>query len=419
MSPQIIASVSYAGVLVQLVGALLLVGLFALLRRHVLRRGYFRAWTIAWEAMAAALCAVVLRLHLQRPDVLELMPWARGAGLPLRGVYLYSKLIMLAYLVAGAVMYATGRRVVTHLRWAGAILALYVLAVMPVIAHSPRTTALLQAPWLVGGLVFSAWLLFRLPPSRRTLGNRAVAGGFLAMALLWSLYPVAFGPPYIGDANTLLGWAATYSSYLDLVCQMGLGYAMVVVLMEDAKREVDDAQSELRVAHDRLRRDALYDALTGSLNRRAFAEGVGLDAARHAYGAVALLDLDNLKEVNDEHGHAGGDALLQHLVETLREGLRASDKVYRWGGDEFLLVVPQARAAELQTRITDLIHSAAPVTFSVGDPVPLEVSVGAVDFASGEELEKAISLADAGMYREKHRRKLARLTPGTLSAQYP
>jgi diguanylate cyclase len=407
-SAQLIAFVTYVGLLVQLVGALLLVGLFALLRRFVLRRGYFRAWTFAWEAMAVALVAVALRIHLTRSEIIERVPWVEPA---LHGVYMFAKLLTLAFLLAGTVMYVTGRRMWGDMRWAALGIAAYAAAVTPLMDRGYEISVLVQAPLLIPTLTIGAILLLRLPPSRRSLGNRVVAGGFLLMATLWCVYPFAYASRRIGDPNVLLVSIANYGSYLDLVCQIILGYAMVVVLMEDAKREVDDAQAELRVAHDQLRRDTFYDPLTGALNRRAFGDGVGLDLARASYGTVALLDLDNLKEVNDAHGHAGGDALIRHLVDVLRHGLRASDKVYRWGGDEFLLIVPQARASEVQLRLANLVQSASPLVMSNRAVVRLEVSVGAVDFASGEELDNAIALADAGMYREKHRRKKERLTP--------
>ena len=116
-----------------------------------------------------------------------------------------------------------------------------------------------------------------------------------------------------------------------------LGYAMVLVLMEDSKREFDDAQAELRVTHDQLRRAALYDSLTDSLNRRAFAEGVGLEMVRATFGTVVIADLDNLKLVNDRHGHMAGDQIIRRCADVLRATLRPYDKLYRWGGDEFLL----------------------------------------------------------------------------------
>lgn len=409
-SSPVVAIIAFVGVLVQLAGALLLVGLFTLLRRFVLRRGYFRAWTWAWEALAVALVAVVLRMHVASafgPG------WGDALATPLRGVYLFAKLLMVACLLAGTVTYATGRHVDRALAWGAAGLAAFAATTASVLGRSYATYAGLQAPFIILGLGTAAWLMLRLPPSRRTLGNRFVALGFLATVALWCVYPFAFARLWPGTAGVALDGIATYSSYFDLVSQMMLGYAMVVALMEDAKNEVHDAQAELRIAHDRLLRDALYDPLTGALNRRAFAEGVGLELARASFGCVALLDLDNLKEVNDTHGHAAGDNVLCRVVESIRVGMRASDRIFRWGGDEFLLVVPHGRAEEVRVRVNELLAAG-----SQGE-VPLEVSLGVVDFAGAEGLEAAITLADATMYHEKNRRRQARHTPHAAMVAVP
>src|SRR2546430_10339828 len=169
-----------------------------------------------------------------------------------------------------------------------------------------------------------------------------------------------------------------FNTYFDLLLNIALGFAMVVLLMEDGKREVDDAQAELRVAHDQLRRAALYDPVTDSLNRRAFEQGVGLEMARGTFGTVVIADLDNLKAVNDKFGHAAGDRLLRQCSDMLRATLRPYDKLYRWGGDEFLLVIPSARGADVEARLSEVLDHAQPL--EMGDPgraAQLQVRPGA------------------------------------------
>jgi diguanylate cyclase (GGDEF)-like protein len=203
-----------------------------------------------------------------------------------------------------------------------------------------------------------------------------------------------------------------HNSYLDLLLQMLLGYGMVVLLMEDVKRDVDAAHADLAVAHDALQRLALHDSLTGVMNRRAWTEGVGLDAVRASFGTALMLDLDNLKEVNDVHGHAAGDELLRRVAEVLRAAVRPTDRLYRWGGDEFLLLLPGARAADARRRVDEVV-ARANESLPADSPEVLQLSVGAAEFAGGEALEPALSRADAAMYEEKSRRRQLRV-PATI-----
>jgi diguanylate cyclase (GGDEF)-like protein len=400
------AIVSFIGVVVQLGGELLLVLLFVLLRRYVLRRGYFAAWTAAWACGAAAIAALCARYFLmpqlaQRP--------VDDSSLPVLGLYLVyqvGKLASFALFVSGTGMYVTGSRLVGSrpLVLGGALL--YAGVSLVGARGDLNQLVVWQAPIAVVALGACAALLFTLPPSRRTLGSAAGGGAFAALATLWLLYGVAFAMARAGLPEP--AWAAgivQYNTYLDLLLNIALGFAMVVLLMEDAKREVDDAQSELRVAHDQLKRAALYDSLTDSLNRRAFSQGVGLEMARGTFGTVVIADLDNLKAVNDAYGHAAGDRLLRQCAELLRSTLRPYDKLYRWGGDEFLLVIPSARGADVEQRLMDVLGRAEPVIVGDGRSVMLAVSLGASDYTSAEEIDESIDLADQAMYRQKNARK--------------
>jgi diguanylate cyclase (GGDEF)-like protein len=400
------AVVSFIGVVVQLGGELLLVLLFILLRRYVLRRGYFAAWTAAWACGAAAILALCVRYvlmpRLANAPIDESSPYVLGLYL----IYQIGKLSSFAFFVSGTAMYVTGSRLIgsRYLVFASAV----AYAIVSLIGSRGDLNQLVvwQAPVAVVTLGACAALLFTLPPSRRTLGSVGGGGAFSALATLWLLYGIAFGMSASGFES---GWAeaiVNFNTYLDLLLNIALGFAMVVLLMEDGKREVDDAQSELRVAHDQLRRAALYDTLTDSLNRRAFAQGVGLEMARGTFGTVVIADLDNLKAVNDSYGHAAGDRLLRQCADLLRSTLRPYDKLYRWGGDEFLLVIPSARGADVEARLDDVLKMAEPIDVANGKKtMRLEVSLGTADYTSAEGLEDSIQLADEAMYRQKHARK--------------
>ncbi|HEU4565871.1 MAG TPA: GGDEF domain-containing protein [Gemmatimonadaceae bacterium] len=395
----------FIGILVQMCGCVLLAALFALLRRHALRRRYFALWGSAWFACAAALLALVTLIgpYVANPPAAgTLIDVEHPAVRVLNFVYQFGKLLYLGLLAAGTTTYVRG--LAGSARSARlAMLGAGVYALVSVtVATRVNDLVTLQAPAAVAVFLYCASVLLRLRASRATLGTRATGMVFLVMALLWASYIPAFGWSHIGATPRGLALIVNYNSYFDLLLQMLLGHGMVVVLMEDAKREVDDAHAELAVAHDQLRRATLYDALTGALNRLAFTEGVGLETARSSFGTVAVIDLDNLKLVNDAHGHAAGDELLRRLVSTLRDTLRPSDRLYRWGGDEFLLVLPGARPESVLPRIEAAIAEAPPLVLH-GAPEPLRVqaSVGAVEFADAEALEPAILRADAAMYARK------------------
>jgi diguanylate cyclase (GGDEF)-like protein len=264
---------------------------------------------------------------------------------------------------------------------------------------------LLQAPLIAGPFLVCAWLLLRLPPSRSTMGSRATGAVFGMISLLWLAYAVAFaagGIPALREPANSLDFLLQYNSYLDLLLQMLLGYGMVVVLLEDAKREADDARAQLALAHDRLKRVSLYDPLTGALNRRAYDEGVGLDVIGARFGTAMMLDMDNLKAVNDAYGHAAGDDLLRRLVETVRGCVRPTDRVYRWGGDEFLVLFPGALPGDMLPRMRAALEAA---NAAEGDAHEVQVSLGAADYAGAEEIPAAILRADRAMYEEKARNR--------------
>jgi diguanylate cyclase (GGDEF)-like protein len=399
--------VAYTGVFVQLAGSLFLAALFVVLRRSGRRRDYFNAWTNAWVAIAVAIGAVAVAF---------LVPTFTGTlegGTPplvrvLFFLYQFAKLVYCIFIVQGTALYLRGVRTQRWMRNAVLGAAGYALFTT-LIAADPRRVLFWQSPVMVVSLAACAILLWRLPESRRSIGSRTTATLFLLTSLLWVAYMIAFtrrvDTAAAASGSALVG-LLFYSSYLDTMLEILLGYGMIVMLMEDAKREVDDAHAELAVAHDHLRRSALLDPLTGALNRRAFSEGVGLEAIRASAGTVIVLDMDNLKAVNDAHGHAAGDELLRSLVETMRSTMRPSDRLYRWGGDEFLLVLPSAAPEEVLPVIRARIAAATPVSVGVpAEQVRAQVSTGAAAYSGGEALESAIQRADVDMYREKGRRK--------------
>ena len=164
-----------------------------------------------------------------------------------------------------------------------------------------------------------------------------------------------------------------------------------------------------RILHlqEQLRIEARHDALTGTLNRRAILNVLEREAARAARQGsplgVLVLDLDHFKKVNDGFGHAIGDAVLTQVSRRLSLPLRRYDAVGRYGGEEFLVVLPQCdleQAAEIGERIR-LSVASAPIETSAGD-IAVTVSIGAASMSDGRaSLDELIQRADRALYEAK------------------
>lgn len=148
------------------------------------------------------------------------------------------------------------------------------------------------------------------------------------------------------------------------------------------------------------------DELTGLLNRAAMQRD--LDRARAQARrtgrsfTVAMVDVDHFKKVNDEYGHVFGDVCLEILAERFVESIRPRDQVYRYGGEEFLVLLPDTPLTTAQPVLDRLRRRAYERPVSDGKiSIDLFVSVGAAETAGGEEPETVIDRADAALYRAK------------------
>jgi len=180
------------------------------------------------------------------------------------------------------------------------------------------------------------------------------------------------------------------------------------------RAEVERLKAELAEARARiaeLERSVDVDPLLDVLNRRGFERELARSLAYvKRYGATAALvyiDLDGFKAINDQHGHAAGDRLLQAVARELTARVRASDVVARLGGDEFGVLMwnvsgPQAgvRARELENRIEWLSLAQGPARLGVG------ASAGVVQLVPALDAAELIEAADQAMYARKKERRV-------------
>lgn len=201
----------------------------------------------------------------------------------------------------------------------------------------------------------------------------------------------------------------------------------LLVTMDEHKHERDRREQELagrlqglseRVANmeqealgyrehlEEQRQKALLDPLTGLPNRAAWSERVEREMLEwQAHGghlAMAILDLDHFKRINDSYGHLAGDKVLKIVADQLRKRLRSRDFIARFGGEEFVLLLPQTSPAAA-AQIAELLRAtveACPFHFK-GERVVITTSIGLGAFRSGERGDQVLKRADAALYRAK------------------
>ncbi len=182
--------------------------------------------------------------------------------------------------------------------------------------------------------------------------------------------------------------------------------------LHDEHSRASELETRVRALETELRRlsdEATTDALTQVANRRGLQAAFEQEVARAARASgtarilsLALIDIDNFKKLNDSLGHAAGDVALKSLAAAVRERLRQGDQLARFGGEEFVIVLPATAAGDAQELLTRLQRSLSSSLFMHGErEVFVTFSAGVTEWRSGETLEAALERADEAMYEAK------------------
>lgn len=174
-----------------------------------------------------------------------------------------------------------------------------------------------------------------------------------------------------------------------------------------ARAQASDSElASLREQLDQVASANRHDVLTGVLNRRGLEEALERELPRvRAHGSVlsvAMLDIDNFKNINDLHGHLIGDAALNHLVDVAREVMRPQDTLSRYGGEEFVILLPDTQLFDAVVVIQQLQRELTRHFFMAGERrILITFSAGVAAVAPGELAGSAIERADKAMYQAK------------------
>jgi diguanylate cyclase (GGDEF)-like protein len=261
------------------------------------------------------------------------------------------------------------------------------------------------------GLLGVTWLLaavFIFQSPRAGLGRQCAGAVALVTAGAELVSVVLFAQA--SHASRILSRSPasyeTYIGFLDVLLEMLFGIGLIIWAMEDTERRL--ATLHARTADDsrRSQRRAWLDPLTETHNRFFLDEIRPELEADEAGGSIVLIDIDGLKRINDEEGHEEGDRAIWTVATGIKKLVRGNDHVIRWGGDEFLVILPgmdeelaRRRFYMLPAKIDEVKQSIRPG----GKPYAkfLAASVGIHPFSRRVTLDLAIAQADRVMYERK------------------
>ncbi len=285
---------------------------------------------------------------------------------------------------------------------------------------SGRSLAIPQSVWAMVGITWSyaitgpargavilimilvvVFTMFELTPAKA----RAVAGlafTMLAVTMVWKALrdPIRYDPRV--EAMHLLFSAIVLAASYVLAVRIGKLRTRLV----EQRTHLEQQRAELAEALERISTLATRDELTGLPNRRAAIERMQHELAVRARPeplmSLAVIDIDHFKRINDNHGHAAGDAVLRRFSEHAQSVMRRGDTLARWGGEEFLLVMPATGIAQGMAALNRIRQALRDASFAdVAPGAALTFSAGVAECGGEQDLEPAVARADTAMYEAK------------------
>jgi diguanylate cyclase len=296
------------------------------------------------------------------------------------------------------------------------ILAFYLLVRSGASARLP-TEPSLTMPQMVFAIVSTAWSYAITGPARGAVISIMILVIMFGMFILQPRQARTLALLAVVLLGAAMWWRAStvpqryppsveWVHFLFTAVVLG-GTSTLAIRLNKLRTRLAAQKKELGDALTLNRELATRDALTGLLNRRAMVELLAREHPRIERGqgplSVALLDIDWFKRINDSLGHGAGDEVLRRFAAILRDQLRAADALARWGGEEFLLLMPGTSLQDAQVVLERLRSElAASAAFSdVAPGLTVSFSAGIVEVADGESQDGAIDRADRALYQAK------------------
>lgn len=372
-------------VTVQAIGTLLL-GIMLTQLGRIFGRTYAMRWSWAWLSLFFSLASVWVYVQTrQRAD------WV---------LYLVFEWAYVVLLWIGCRELAKGTRIEVRYAFYAAPLAFVAAALITRFAPSFNQMFVLQAAIIAILMAMSFRSLSAMGGDRRGRGWWTMR---VALALQCALF-ASYVPLFYYHATVNRIPMLAYSSIADLIAAMLLGFGMVLMVAEEGNRELREALSRLDDARSHLEVKLQTDPLTEALNRHAFysmqrGDEIATDGVLG--GVVVMIDVDSLKQINDDHGHAAGDVVIRTTANTVRQMIRADDLLFRWGGDEFVAILPNSTLTVVGQRLAPLRDGIVAHLSEEHPEFRFRVSWGAAEFGAKRSLDEAIRVADGVMYERR------------------
>jgi diguanylate cyclase (GGDEF)-like protein len=195
-------------------------------------------------------------------------------------------------------------------------------------------------------------------------------------------------------------------AYFFMLFIVVLGCSFLTWRLTTMREYMREQKDQLQRALEKIQRIATRDELTGTANRRFMQEQMRLEFQRSSRSGapvmLAILDIDYFKRVNDTYGHQAGDRSLQVFAQVVQNSLRSSDLLARWGGEEFLVMLPDTDFTFGMACLERLRAQVAETTVAFGSvEIQFTVSIGVTQFHEGDSIESTVDRADFALYAAK------------------
>ena len=372
------------------VGACLITA-FLLLIYAYRRRPYVLYWIAGWILMAVSMC-----LAAGRYDPLKLEYFVYG-------ISQFCTITAAIAFVMGSDAYDAPPRMP---RWyAMALLLMFIWFSLAPIALGP-TAVFASGHLLNAGALCAAGVGYFALAHRTRLVGAALVGSMLVLVAAANVW-ISLWVPMPDDI------AAGRALFVILALYLIAALSMQLMTFEDMTQALRRTNRRLESAQSELQQLVITDPLTGCHNRRFFDEVIGRELKRHWRDRVPLsllfVDVDRFKSINDTLGHEAGDRVLREVADFITRNVRGADYVFRWGGDEFLILLScpvataERRGEALRSAFADFREAAAL-------PSGVGLSIGSADVPlDTEDVVQYVKAADEQMYQDKRgRRRRAR-----------